>query len=197
MKVRMIALGCLCVSLVGFNAGCPFSLSPPESLNNLSELPDADGDGFADLDGPEGTETVAVSIVNEITRADAEALAEQFVGEVPAGLAAVVAVEVNFTITRIYEGDQTFMDMGSRALQPFDDLAIEAVCPETVVVAVDVVASVPILGNFEVLPTQEFTLVEGDGGRGTFVCGKVIMVTAAIDESTGQPDIDLVIEDQE
>ena len=194
----LLMLGVL-AGLIAMNTGCPFQPPSTETLDNIDSLPDEDGDGFVELDCPEGSdasETIAVAIVNEITRADAEALAGQLSGfDIPPGLTAGIGITVNFSITRVYEGGVEFTDRGSRGLESFE-IRIEACCPDTVIAAVDVVATVPILGNVPVLPTQTFTLSRGAGGATGFECGKVISVTASLDAGTGQPDVNISIEDQ-
>ena len=200
MSCKAILTLVVAAGLTVLNAGCPFSLPPPdETLNNLDALPDPDGDGFKDLESPEGldeVEMIAVGIVNEISRADAEAVVEELYGsDIPDILVAMVDVRVNFSVTRIYEGIGEFTDTGWRGLETFE-IMVEAECPDTVTAEVEVVASAPFVPPIVVLPPQEFVLTAGDGTGLTFACGKVIMVTAFLGEGSTLPEVDIVIEDQ-
>jgi len=197
MRVGGIWTCGLLVVLMVFNAGCPLGLAPPNSLDNLDALEDADGDGFKDLLGPENVEeTVAVAVVNEISRDDALAAAEQFVPNISPELLNLVTVTVNFTVTRIYEDGEEFVDVGSRSLKPFE-IMIEAACPQQVVAVVDVTATAPLFPAFEVLPPQEVTFnLSEDGAANSFLCGQVVSVTAQLDEASNLPDIAVSVEDQ-
>lgn len=199
MNSRTLLISALLMALTLLNTGCPFPTPSTETLDNLDALPDVDNDGFRELETPEGvdaSETIAVSIVNEITRADVEAVVGSQSGiNIPPGLIAGIGITVNFSITRVYEGDVEITDRGSRGLESFE-IRVEAACPQRVIAVLDVNASIPFIGDISVLPPQTIDLSLGDGSAGTFACGNVISVTAMIDETTGQPDIDVSIEDQ-
>jgi len=197
MKTSTYLTVLLVSGLLVLNSGCPLVPIDDRSLNNLDDLPDVDEDGFRDLEGPEdAVDTIAVKVVNEITKAEAIAAAEQIAPELPTELANLVTVTVNFTITRIYADGSEFVDEGSRGLVPFE-IMVEAACPEQVVTVVDVVASAPFVAPFSVVvPPPEITLNLGDGSGNTFACGQVVSVTARLNEETGLPDIDLSVEDQ-
>ncbi len=200
MNGRTVLMLAVAAGVVVLTAGCPFAPPVPSgTFDNLESLEDADQDGFKDLAGPEGTEegeTIAVSVVNEITRAEAEAVAEEYYGsDIPDALAAMADVKVDFSITRIYEDGSEFTDTGSRGLETFE-VKVEAPCPETVIAEVEVVASFPLLPEIVVLPPQEYVLATDGAGDLTFACGKVIAVTASLDEESTFPEIDVTIEDQ-
>jgi hypothetical protein len=200
MDCRKVLALAVAVGVVALTAGCPFAPPAPSgTFDNLDVLDDTDDDGFKDLAGPEGTEggeTIAVSVVNEITRAEAERVAEEYYGsDIPDGLAAMADVKVNFSITRVYEDGSEFTDTGSRGLETFE-VKVEAACPETVIAEVEVVALFPLLPEIVVLPPQEYVLTTDGSGDLTFACGKVIAVTASLDEGTPFPEIDVTIEDQ-
>ncbi len=199
MNVKNLSMLAALLAIVSFNTGCPV-VPPPstDTLDNTEDLPDEDGDGFGELGGCDGAgngDSIAVSIVNTITRAEAEAFAENSFGiALPDVLTAGVGVRVDFAITRTYVGGEQCTDRGSRELEPFDDIMVEAPCPESVSADVSVVLAAPIVGDIEVF-TQTFDLSLGEGSGLSFTCNKVIRVTSFIDD-TGQPNADIAVEDQ-
>ncbi|NOS99750.1 MAG: hypothetical protein HOP29_03895 [Phycisphaerales bacterium] len=193
MKTRSWWLMSFTPVLASLIAGCPTG-PPPGTLDSLEDLPDADGDSFGELENctdADDSETVAIAVVNEITRDEAEAFAvEMFAIGVPPALLDTVGVRLDFTITRVYDGGEC-VDEGSRQLNPFE-FRVEAACPTAVRADVNVVATIPIVGP-QVVFTQQFETTQDDALG--FACGRMIMVRAFLNEETGAPDAEIEITD--
>lgn len=193
MKLRSWWLMSFAPVLLMLVAGCPAPFDG--TLDNLDDLPDADGNGFGELENctdADDSENIAIAVVSEITRDDAEAFAVEMFGvNVPPALLDTVGVRIDFTITRVYDGGEC-ADSGSRQLDPFE-FRVEAVCPTTVRADVNVVATIPIVGE-QLVFTQAFE-TSLDDALG-FACGRMVMVRAFINEETGAPDADIEITDQ-
>ena len=93
MKTRLLVVLGLLLSVTQF--GCPMASMPP---GGSDALPDADGDGFGDLETPEGVDTtdeIAVELVNTLTK---EQLTDLFdLSSIPLADVALNAINVNIS----------------------------------------------------------------------------------------------------
>lgn len=164
------------------------------TLDNVEALPDADGDGFPELPTPDGVddaEQVAVEIINEITRAQAEAYVAEVAGMTIPGF---VTISIPIAVTLSYIGGEEITHTGTESLQPFE-IRAEAACPEMVTASVRVIANIPIVGMQTVF-MQEFPLSLSEPGAGGFQCETVISVRAFLDPDTGAPNAEVQINEQ-
>ncbi len=193
MRSRLLIVGLL---IAGMNTGCPMS-SPPPADDPNDGLVDTDNNGFPELPPPPNvttTESMAVSIVNSLSR-------EQLIGLIPGdglgplgGLFDLLEINVTFDITLRYDNGEEALHSIERELGAFE-VRFEAICPQTVDVIAGVEATAPFLGT---LFSEEFPLTfsrDGRGVTGRFECERVLMVETFLDEATGRPDADFSIED--
>ncbi len=186
---RFLAIGAM-ATILGIH-GCGTGVGGGV-LDQLTSLLDADGDGFPELTPPEGVadtvnEMVAISLTNEITRAQAEQLVGQ---EIPS----IVNVAVDITLTLQYADDKESVYTGTQGLEAFT-LAFEAFCPETVIASFRLIATAPIVGTV-LDQTMTFTASQVAGeGDAQFECGTVIEIRSFLNDF-GQPDVDINITDQ-
>ena len=160
-------------------------------LNQLDSLDDADGDGFPEIVPPEGVvfvpeESVAVSVINTVTRSQAAAAAGT---EIPSSVGLTAAVAVDLT----YPGGQTQRLSGSFAVGPFE-LALEVACPERIEVRVSVTAIVPVIGTQPVTSFGPYVFTQ-DGSEGyPYGCGSTVRVETYADDETGAMGVNIDVE---
>jgi len=157
---------------------------------DLDKLVDGDNDGFVDINPPEGvtfddTSNAKVLLTNSIGVADIGPLAEQQ-GLDPA-LLNFVDIEVNIVMTLSYAGFEDLVLRQSQKLEPFER-AMEAACPDQVLVDVNVVANAPFVGPQDVFSGQ-FEQTQGED----YVCGDTIAVETFINDA-GFPNVDVSAE---
>lgn len=186
MKAWLLAFAA--ITFATLNTACvPTTATGNGTLDNLDT--DEDGDGFFELPtkGIEISDTIAIALINTLTRDDLEAVAGQ---EIPD----IIAVTLEKTITRIYEGGEEFVDTGSEVLAPFE-LRVEAPCPERIIAEINVVASAPLVGTvFEQAFSFTASQVAGEGDV-TFTCGTVVTIEAFVN-SAGVPDATITVSEQ-
>lgn len=154
---------------------------------DIDKLVDADNDGFADITPPNGVAfddatNAKVLLTNSIGVDDIGPLAQQQ-GIDPA-LLNFVDIEVNIVMTLAYEGFENLVLRQSQDLEPFER-AMEAACPDQVLVNVNVVANAPIVGPQDVF-SGEFEQTQGED----FQCGDTISVETFINDA-GFPNVDV------
>jgi hypothetical protein len=148
-------------------------------LDRLASLPDENGNGLADIpspDGVDGGEAVGIYLANDITRPEAEALAQV---EIPDAVGTLVDVRADLTVDLEYGDDIQDRLRGSRPIGPFQ-IAAEAECPVLVNVRVGLVAEVPIVGDQPIRTFGPFRF-ERDAPGG-FECGSVIAVETTLND---------------
>lgn len=163
-------------------------------------LEDVDGDGFPDLEVPEGVDDstkLGIEVVNDITRAQiinfflSQAQGAQGLG----GVANLVKISLTFDFTFTYPDGQEVTRREVRELGRFD-FRFSGACPDTITAEVTINATAPIIG---VIPTPEIPPIvlsaDGSTGDGAFECDRVFSLTAMFDDATGQPIVDFEITD--
>jgi hypothetical protein len=189
---RALTVSMAVVSLV--LAGCgsaPTGGGGGGVLDRLGSLPDENGNGFPDIptpDGVEGASRIAVELVNELTFAEAQKLANV---NIPGSVTEVVDIRLRIAINMEYEDGISNRVTGSRPLDPFEIVA-EAACPESISVNVTVVASVPLVGEQTLAILGPYDFQKGDVGTG-YPCDSVISLRVYTDEN-GQPALDWLVE---
>lgn len=159
----------------------------PSSTGDLDNLVDADNDGFVDIAPPDGVTAneatnAKVVLSNSIGTEDIGPLAQQ--QGIDPSLLNLVAIEVDIVMTLNYDGFESLVLRQTQDLEPFDR-AMEAACPDSVVVDVTVVAKVPFIGDQEVF-SGTFEQVQGV----QYECGETITVETLIDDS-GLPAVNV------
>jgi len=189
--VLMIVASVCCLTGCGASGGGGGGL-----LNQLDGLPNEDGDAFAEIAPPEGVdfdldESVALSIVNTITRSQAEAAAG---ADIPNAVSGSIGLSAKITVDLTYPGGITQRLPGTFAVGPFE-LAFEVACPESIEVLVSIVASVPIIGTQPVSNFGPYTFNQsGENGAYSYTCGSEVRLDTFIDDETGEPVVSLVVE---
>jgi len=163
-------------------------------LNQLDRLPDTDGDVFSEITPPEGVEfdldnSLALQITNSITRSQAEAAAGV---QLPSIVSTNVSIAAKVSVDLTYPGGITQQLPGTFPAAPFD-LAFEIACPESIEVAVAVVATAPIIGEKPVSAFGPFFFTQGQGER-AYECGSVVTISTFADEETGELRVSLNVE---
>ncbi len=193
MKMKMFAAGML---LCGMNLGCPMA-PPPAEPDSVGGLEDTDGDGFFELTAPEGEEaagSIELELVNEINREQLSSLIP--LDSIPGADVAIdlIDISVSFDVTLTYPrgGESTFMEtekLGAFAIR------IEADCPETItaVVTLDAEVVLPFVGTLPLFAETLDPFVLSQGAE--FECDKLVRFLATFDDATGQPDVDVSVED--
>lgn len=149
-------------------------------LNRLNTLPDANSNGFPETPVPDGVDemaTVAIDLVNSITRSQAERLARV---NIPDFVKRIVAFRVRLVVDVTYPGEITDRLTGSRPIGTFDVKA-EVVCPIALEVRVAVVADIPLVGERTVQSFGPFRL-ERDALTNGYQCGSIITITMFVDD---------------
>lgn len=160
-------------------------------LNQLDSQPDTDGDGFAEIEPPEGVdfdseESIALNIVNTITSSQAAAASGT---QLPAGVSLSARVAVNVT----YPGGITQRLPGTFPVGPFE-LAFEIACPESIEVLVTVVATAPIIGDQPVTTFGPYDFTQ-DGDEGyVYECGSTVTISTFVDDDTGELGVTIAVE---
>lgn len=159
----------------------------PSSNGDIDNLVDADNDGFADITPPEGVEfneetNAKVLLSNSIGVEDIGPLAEQ--QGIDPGLLNLVTIEADIVMTLVYDGFENLVLRQTQALEPFEQ-AMEAACPDQVLVTVNVFANVPLLGEQDVF-SGDFEQVQGR----QYECGDTITVETLINDA-GQPAVNV------
>lgn len=188
---RMLTVSVSVVSIL--LAGC--GVSPNGNnvgvLDRLSSLPDENGNGYPDIPTPKGideTGRIAIELVNEVTFAEAQQLANI---TIPAAVSNLVNASIRISIDMDYGNDVTNRLRGTRALGPFDIVA-EAACPESVSVMVAVVVEIPLVGEQTLAVVGPYEFEQGQLGVG-YECDSVISARVYTDES-GLPAADWSIQ---
>jgi hypothetical protein len=183
----MIAAG-LAIAL---SAGCGSLPGEEGVLDQLDMVLDTNNNGFPDVPTPEGVDkegTVAIALVNHITLAEAEALAQV---EIPDFVTGIIPVYADLIVDVTYPGGITDELTGTRPLGPFE-MSLELVCPEAVELLVSINASIPLVGEQTFMTLGPY-LFEQDSVARRLSCNSIIRAEASLDER-GQPQLSLDVE---
>jgi hypothetical protein len=164
-------------------AGC----QQPTSGGDLSNLVDANNNGFDDVTPPNGVEfneetNAKVRLENTIDSQDVAVLASQ--QGIDPNLLAFVAVDVDIVLTLGYGEFESLILRQSESLEPFTR-AFETACPDTISVAVTVTANVPVVGP-QIVFDQVFDLEAGVD----YDCGGTLNIETFADED-GNPRVEV------
>jgi len=160
-------------------------------LDRLGTLPDENGNGYPDIPTPDGVEgggRIAVELINELTFAAAQKLANV---SIPGSVSDVVDIRLHIALDMAYEGGVTNRVAGSRPLDPFNIIA-ETACPESISVRVTVVAAIPLIGEQTLAILGPYDFQRGALGTG-YPCDSVIALRVYMDEN-GEPALDWLVE---
>lgn len=164
-------------------AGC----QGPAADGDIDKLVDTDENGFVEITPPVGVDldeatNAKVVLTNSIGAEDIGPLAQQQ-GIDPA-LLSFVDIEVEIVMTLDYDGFENLVLRQTQELEPFER-AMEAACPDQVMVDVNVVANAPIVGPQDVFSGQ-FEQTQGQD----YQCGDTISVETFINDA-GFPNVDV------
>ena len=168
--------------------------APGGVLNQLTKLSDVDGDGFAEVEPPDGVtfdidNTLAMRIANSITRSQAESASGV---SLPSAVSGSIALSVNAAVEITYPGGQVQTLRGSFPLGP-QELAFEVACPQSVEVLVTAVADTPVTAPQSVETFGPYTRDQG-AGQDSFECGGALTVETVADDETGELVASIVVE---
>ena len=164
--------------------GCGTAIATGD-LDSLSE--DANGNGYLDVEPPDGVEfstldNVNVGLSNTITQTDVATIAATM--GVDASMLSLVSLVANMELTLDYGNGITDVLTESEPIAPFEK-KFELAVPDSVDVLVKVVANVPLVGAQTV---TEFTVSLTKGVE--YEAGQTIDIAVSMDEY-GNPDVDL------
>jgi hypothetical protein len=180
---RIILRMAMALLMPGLLAGCGLGSGGEDGgiLNNLTGLPDANGNGYPEIPPPDGvdeTATVAIRIQNHITKSEAENLAQV---NAPQIIEDMVRVRARIRVDLTYPDGITDRLTGTRPIAPFEVKA-EAVCPQAVEVSVSVVAEAPVVGSQTVAGLGPYRVERQTDALG-YSCETLINIESFVDES--------------
>ena len=186
MKTRIWLCGMFVLGLC-LMPGCQRQPAPEEGDIDYLTL-DENENGFPDVPVPEGvdveeTGTLNVRLLNTISQDDLVAMLGDLV-ELNIDLMDMVDVILNMRITFTYDDGITDVLEDSETIVPFDK-KFEVACPNSVNVAIEVVAEIPFVGP-QTIEQLDHDLIQGVD----FECGETFEVEAFINEQ-GFPEIGL------
>ncbi|MCP4591749.1 MAG: hypothetical protein GY842_13500 [bacterium] len=190
LSLVLILMGMCGLVGCGVGGGAP----PGGVLNQLDNLADEDGDAFSEIVPPEGVEyddeeALGLKITNTITRSQAMAAAG---AQLPDFVSSSVSLWAKVAIDLTYPDGETQTLPGTFPVGPFE-LAFEFACPESIEVQVTVVASAPIVGDQAVTSFGPYVFTK-DEGTYPFECGATVTISTYVNDETGEPGVDLLIE---
>ncbi|NOX59466.1 MAG: hypothetical protein GXP29_11505 [Planctomycetes bacterium] len=182
-RITMRMMGCMMMVLAMAASGC----QQPTAGGDLSNLTDANNNGFDDVAPPDGVAfdeatNAKVRLVNTINGQDVAQLAEQ--QGIDPGLLNFVAIDVEIVLTLNYNNFESIVLRQNEALEPFSR-SFEAACPDSLSVEVSVTANVPIVGPQSIF-NQVFELAVGVD----YECGETLSVETFADDN-GNPQVNV------
>lgn len=174
LKTAFACIGVACC--LAFASGCQNSAAPGD-IDALSK--DANGNGYLDVDPPEGIEFLTIDnlnirLVNSVDADDVAMLASQY--GIDPSLLALATITVDFTVTMDYGDGITDVLHQTEPVEPFD-MRFEVACPLSARVDVSVKASAPIVGDMDIMQ-DAFEMTEGFD----YECGDAIGYETYVDD---------------